>query len=120
MFAKKRGDIALKIDWKLLNDGEEIINNENQEARFEDNNIIYKDEYGEHIVDLDNKVYKRIAEDNTMSIDFKESILTIEFSNNKFDYVIDTKFKNEGNIIELEYSLGDEVKTIIIKRKEEL
>ena len=52
---KKRGDY-MKIDWKLFDDEETIIDEKDKLVKYEDNVIYYKDEYGTHRVDLINKV----------------------------------------------------------------
>ena len=53
---KKRGDY-MKIDWKLFDDKETIIEKKDKLVKYEDGVIYYKDEYGTHRVDLINKIY---------------------------------------------------------------
>ena len=116
---KKRGDY-MKIDWKLFDDEETIIEKKDKLVKYEDGVIYYKDEYGTHRVDLINKIYERINESDIVRVDFTNEILTVKFANTDLKYNINAKFEEIDNIIRLTYSLGEEKKVIEITRKEEL
>ena len=110
----------MKIDWKLKNGDEIVFDEKNVVAKFENNVIYYKDEYGTHIVDRNKKTYERINTDNIFKVDFNESLLIVAFDNFKQRYDIVTKYEEIENLIRLTYSLGDEKKIIEITRKEEI
>ena len=110
----------MKIDWKVFSDNELIIKDLNKIVKYEDNIIYYSDEYGLHKIDLDKKVYERNNTDNIFKIDFNTEILTIKFDNNDLKYNINTNYEDDGTVIKLTYSLGDENKVIEVTRKEEL
>ena len=110
----------MKIDWKLFDDEETIINEKDKIVKYEDNIIYYKDEYGTHKVDLNNKIYERINESDIFKIDFTNEILTVKFANADLKYNINANFEEIDNIIRLTYSLGEEKKVIEITRKEDL
>ena len=117
---KKRGDVCMKIDWRLF-DGEEIVIEElNKDVEFIDNTIYYIDEYGTHVVDLQNKIYERRSPEDIFRVDFNNNILTVKSASNDLKYNINTNYFEEDNIIRLTYSLGEEKKVIEITRKEEL
>ena len=110
----------MKIDWKLFDDKETIIEKKDKLVKYEDGVIYYKDEYGTHRVDLINKIYERINESDIFRVDFTNEILTLKFANTDLKYNINAKFEEIDNIIRLTYSLGEEKKVIEITRKEEL
>ena len=110
----------MKIDWKLFDDKETIIEKKDKLVKYEDGVIYYKDEYGTHRVDLINKIYERINESDIFRVDFTNEILTVKFANKDLKYNINAKFEEIDNIIRLTYSLGEEKKVIEITRKEEL
>ena len=116
---KKRGDY-MKIDWKLFDDKETIIEKKDKLVKYDDGVIYYKDEYGTNRVDLINKIYERINESDIFRVDFTNEILTVKFANTDLKYNINAKFEEIDNIIRLTYSLGEEKKVIEITRKEEL
>jgi len=78
---EKRGDYIKKyINWKLISNNEEVINNEFVECEFEGNILkYYEDKDTKNIVDLNNDVYKR---ENT------EFAFKIDFKNRCFDYIL--------------------------------
>ena len=110
----------MKIDWKLFDDEETIINEKDKIVKYEDNIIYYKDEYGTHKVDLNNKIYERINESDIFKIDFTNEILTVKFANADLKYNINANFEEIDNIIRLTYSLGEEKKIIEITRQEDV
>ena len=110
----------MKIDWKLINGDEVVIDEVNKIVKFEDNVIYYTDEFGTHVIDETNKIYERRNPEDIFRIDFNKNILTVIFSNTKLKYDIVTKYEEINNKIILSYSLGDEKKVIEITRKEEL
>lgn len=110
----------MKIDWKLFDDEETIIDEKDKLVKFKENVIYYKDEYGTHKVDLINKIYERINESDIFKVDFTNEILTVKFANADLKYNINANFEEIDNIIRLTYSLGEEKKVIEITRKEDL
>ena len=100
----------MKIDWKLKNGEEVIINEIDKAAKYEDNIIYYVDEYGTHVIDRNKRIYERRCPEDIFRVDF----------NNNLKYDINTKYEEENNKIRLTYSLGDEIKVIEITRKEDL
>ena len=110
----------MKIDWKLKNGDEIVIDEVDKDAKFEDNLLYYVDEYGTHVIDRINRIYERRCPEDTFKVDFNNNLLTIIFENNNLKYNINTKYAEENNKITLTYSLGDEIKVIEITRKEEI
>lgn len=119
MEEKKRW-LPMKIDWKLKNGEEIVIDEKNKLVKIDDNVIYYNDEYGTHVIDRNNKIYERRSRSDIFKVDFKTSVLSVEFDNFKQKYDIKTKYEEKNNIIRLTYSLGDEKKVIEITRKEDL
>ena len=109
----------MKIDWKLKNGEEVIINEIDKAAKYEDNIIYYVDEYGTHVIDRNNRIYERRCPEDIFRVDFNNNILTVKFASNDLKYNINTNYFEEDNIIRLTYSLADEKKVIEITRKEE-
>ena len=73
MFKKKArwSFLIRKIDWKVYSNNKLIIDNNNVKCNLYSSNIIeFKDEYGKHIIDLENKTYSKVGNDNKMVIDF--------------------------------------------------
>ena len=110
----------MKIDWKLKNGEEVIINETDKEAKYEDNIIYYVDEYGTHAIDRINRIYERRCPEDIFRVDFNNHLLTVIFENNNLKYDINTNYEENENKIILTYSLGDEIKVIEITKKEEL
>lgn len=110
----------MKIDWKLKNFDEVVIDKKDVDAILDKNVIYYTDEYGTHVVDCDNKIYERRAEYDIFRVDFNKSLLTVIFNDNKLKYDIVTKYEDIKNKLILSYDLGNEKKVIEITRKEEL
>lgn len=102
------------ISWKVYDGDKLIINEENIKANISDNILTYVDQYGTHIIDKEDKKYKKISDESTMIVDFRKNMITFEFDGQALKYDIDTKF-TDGSVLELEYSIGDEVKKIIVK-----
>ena len=110
----------MKIDWKLKNGDEIIIDEKNKDAKFEADIIYYVDEYGTHVIDRTNRIYERRCPEDIFKVDFNNNLLTVIFENNNLKYDINTKYEEENNKIRLTYSLGDEIKVIEITMKEDL
>ena len=94
---KKRG-VYMKIDWKLFDDKETIIEKKDKLVKYEDGVIYYKDEYGTHRVDLINKIYERINESDIFRVDFTNEILTVKFANTDLKYNINASIKRLTDI----------------------
>lgn len=110
----------MKIDWKLKNGSEVIIDEVDKDAKLENNIIYYVDEYGTHVIDRMNRIYERRSPEDIFRVDFNNNLLTVIFENNSLKYDINTKYEEKNNKIILTYSLGDEIKVIEITRKEDL
>ena len=72
----------MKIDWKLKNGEEVIINEIDKAAKYEDNIIYYVDEYGTHVIDRNNRIYERRCPEDIFRVDFNNNLLTVIFENN--------------------------------------
>lgn len=110
----------MKIDWKLKNGSEVIIDEVDKDAKLENNIIYYVDEYGTHVIDRMNRIYERRSPEDIFRVDFNNNLLTVIFNSNSLKYDINTKYEEKNNKIILTYSLGDEIKVIEITRKEDL
>lgn len=110
----------MKIDWKLKNGSEVIIDEVDKDAKLENNIIYYVDEYGTHVIDRMNRIYERRSPEDIFRVDFNNNLLTVVFDSNSLKYDINTKYEEKNNKIILTYSLGDEIKVIEITRKEDL
>ncbi len=105
------------INWRLLNNDEIIINNENVICEYKLGYYVkYNERDASNIVDLKNLTYRRENEDFVLVIDFK---------NKKFSYLLKEKnYKLEDKLLScslevkedivLKYKLDDEEKQIII------
>ena len=78
----------MKIDWKLKNGEEVIINEIDKAAKYEDNIIYYVDEYGTHVIDRNNRIYERRCPEDIFRVDFNNNLLTVIFENNNLKYDI--------------------------------
>lgn len=107
----------MKIDWRLISNGEITIETFDNLVEFQNGIITYKDEYGTHLIDTYNRVYERMHPDNIFRINFNEELLTVIFDNEKLKYDIKAKYEEDNNIIRMIYSLGDEEKIIEITKK---
>ena len=110
----------MKIDWKLKNGSEVIIDEVDKDAKLENNIIYYIDKYGTHVIDRMNRIYERRSPEDIFRVDFNNNLLTVIFDSNSLKYDINTKYEEKNNKIILTYSLGDEIKVIEITRKEDL
>lgn len=109
-----------KVDWQLYSENNLIINNQNVEAEFNQNNIVYNDEFGKHIIDRKNKIYERIDNEDYMIINFNKNTITFKFNGETLEYDITSEYKEGENKISLIYSLGEEEKRIVIKKRDEI
>lgn len=109
-----------KIDWILLNNGEEIICLKDYKCEFINNKLTLIEETNKNIINLDNKVYTRITEEYTMKIDFKDKTCNFEFEN-KENFICDLECEMVYNKekIEITYKFDQEIFKIKITMKEE-
>jgi len=115
---EKRGDYIKKyINWKLINNNEVIINNENIECEFDNNIIKYiEDKETINLIDLDKEIYIRENNEFIFEIDFKNRLLNYILKENDLSInnaSIEASFIKDNPII-LKYNLGDEEKEIVI------
>ena len=110
----------LTIDWRLLTNNEEVINDQNKIVEYANDIIKYTDEYGIHEVDICNKIYIKKSPDNIFKIDFDNNLLTISFDSQTLKFDIQSEFNEINNGWQLCYSLGEEQQVIEIIRKEEI
>ena len=108
-----------KIDWKVYSNNKLIIDNNNVKCNLYSSNIIeFKDEYGKHIIDLENKTYSKVGNDNKMVIDFIAKTCEFIFEKNeKCTFDIDCNIKIKENHIEILYSFDEDEKKILIELK---
>lgn len=109
-----------KVDWKLENNGEIIINDIDYEVEYTKYFVIYNDIYGKHTIDRINKTYKRVGKNDSMKIDFINNLLTVKFDDKEFTFDIETNYEEIDNKIILKYVIGDDVKIITVTRKEDI
>lgn len=116
---EKRGDCIKKlINWKLISNNEEVVNNEFVECEFENNILKYNEDNTLNIIDLNNQSYERKNEDFTFAIDFKNrcfNYILIKDNLSIENAKLDGEMEYENNIITLKYNLGEEEKKIIIQ-----
>ena len=76
-FLEKRGDYIKKvINWQLISNNNEVINNKCVECEFQNNIIEYKeDKFTINIIDLNKNIYKRENEEFIFEIDFNNRLL---------------------------------------------
>lgn len=108
-----------KIDWKVYSNNKLIIDNNNVKCILDSlNKIEFEDEYGKHIIDLENKIYSKIGNGNKMIIDFfKKTCEFIFEENEKCTFDIDCNIKIEENYIEILYNFDEDDKKILIELK---
>lgn len=110
----------MKIDWKLTSNGNVEIEKKDVLVEYKNNSIYYKDEYGTHVINEDNKTYERINKEDVFKVNFKEELLIVTFDNTSLSYKINALYEEIDNIIKLTYSLGEEEKIIEVKRRDNL
>lgn len=108
-----------KVDWKVYSNNKLIIDNNNVKCNLDySNKIEFEDEYGKHIIDLENKTYSKDGKDNKMKINFTEKTCEFIFEKNeKCTFDIDCNIKIEENYIEISYSFDEDEKKILIELK---
>lgn len=108
--------LECKINWKLFNNGQVVIDLKDIFIEKKDSKFIYKDKDGENTIDLENKVYERKLNDVTMKINFVLNQAYFKFSNGE-ECTIDiiSKLVVGEKEIKLEYQIDDEIKMIVIE-----
>lgn len=106
-----------KISWQVKSNHELVIDDHNKEAIFNNKKIEYIDNYGIHNIDLINKIYKRKDTNLEMTVDFNINTFVIIFDDKRLEYDIKTSLNIGDNIVKLTYSLGDEIKEIIVMKE---
>ena len=88
----------MKIDWKLKNGEEVIINEIDKAAKYEDNIIYYVDEYGTHVIDRNNRIYERRCPEDIFRVDFNNNLCY-----NYIRKINEKSIVGEGSIIGIFY-----------------
>ena len=105
-----------EISWELQSNKETIIKKKTL-GNITSLEINFADEDGQHEIDLEKYLYKRIAKDYTMIIDFKKRISTFNFNTGESCQIdIECNFLNNTKEIILEYKF-DDLKTLIIQKE---
>ena len=110
----------LIISWQVYNDDNLTIDEENVKIIKENNLLIYNDDYGKHEIDLQEKTYQKVNGDEIFRIDFLKNTLYVAFDAQNFTFDIEANYQDDGQIIIMEYALGDNKNKIVITRKEEI
>lgn len=108
-----------KWRWQVINDKNVIIDNDGADITTIDEKIIYNDEYGKHIINKSNKTYKKISEDNEVSVDFNENTMSFLIEGKELKYDIENSWEETKEDIILTYSLGEEEIKIIVTKGDE-
>ena len=118
---KKRWVIIVKVNWQLFNNNELVVNLLNKECEYIKNNYLkINEEETINIVDIKNKLYKRITNDYNMEIDFVNNICTFILDNNeKWSINIECNIEIIKNTIIINYQIDDDKRKILIILKEE-
>lgn len=113
--------IIQKIDWLLRNDNKVIIDLRNVTCTYKkDDYLLFNEDIITNEIHLKDKLYKRIAPDYTMEIDFNKLICKFTFPNNELcEFSMDGNFIVLDNEIRLKYSYDKEIKEIIITFKDD-
>lgn len=110
-----------KIDWQLADKTAVLVDLKDVYCKHEEGKFLeFIEENVTNYIDLENKKYKRIANDYTMEIDFLNNICAFTFptrENCSFDCISQLNI-NENKIV-LKYKIADEEKIITINMKEE-
>ncbi len=105
------------VSWKLLSN-EQIVWQNDLLTSF-DNSQIVIDEEPKQIIDRENKIYQRITKEYKMIIDFKKKIGSFIFLNGEScDIDIECEYVDNNKEIKLKYNFDDDIKTLIIQRKD--
>lgn len=117
---EKRGDCIKKyINWNLYSDGKLVVENNNIECEYEENNFIKYVENNDtfNVVNL---------KDNEFTRENNDFIFKIDFKNNEFSYLLKEKnitlndklicnIIKEKDYIKLIYQLDEEEKELVIQ-----
>ena len=118
-FLEKRGDYIKKfINWKLISNNNEVVNNEFVECEFVNDILKYLENDTMNIIDLNKNIYIRENDEFTFEIDFNNRLFNYILKKEELSIenaVIDAEIKKNNSDILLKYNLGDEIKEIIIQ-----
>ena len=117
---EKRGDCIKKlINWQLLSNNNEVVNNQKVECEFNNNILKYvEDNNTVNIIDIDNKTYLRENDEFTFNIDFKNRCFNYILKKDNLSIEnakLEAFLEQDENIISLKYNLGEEEKKIVIQ-----
>lgn len=119
-FLEKRGDYIKKfINWKLISNNNEVVNNEFVECEFDNNIIKYLENNNTmNIIDLNKNTYKRENDEFAFEIDFNNRLFNYILKKEELSIEnasIDADIKKNDSEILLKYDLGEDIKEIIIQ-----
>ena len=113
--------ISQLIDWSLKNNEELIIDLKNVSCTYKNNEyLLFKEDGVTNEIDLNNRLYKRIASNYNMEIDFNICVCKFAFQTGEtceFDITGSMEILNKK--IRIRYSYETEVKEINITLKDD-
>ena len=122
MFKKKArwSFLTHTIDIKIYNNAELVLVNRDIECKYIIDNLLeYKDDYGIHIINLIDNIYKKSSNTEQMIIDFNKNNCQIKTSDGyELSFDIKSNIEKNKDKIVLEYIFDKEQIRIIIDMKE--
>ena len=108
------------IDIKIYNNAELVLVNRDIECKYIIDNLLeYKDDYGIHIINLIDNIYKKSSNTEQMIIDFNKNNCQIKTSDGyELSFDIKSNIEKNKDKIVLEYIFDKEQIRIIIDMKE--
>lgn len=108
------------INWSLYNNDKLILNNTIKDFKYlKDEYLEIKDKYGQHKIDIKQKIYEKKDGNVLFRIDFVNNLCIIILDSDKrFMYNIESDWNYHDDIWTLSYKMEDENKQIIIELKE--
>lgn len=107
------------LSWKLYSNDELVIDEVYTPLKYNEDEIIITDIYGTHTIDRKNKIWTKVGSDNKFIIDCLKNTFRIMFDDKDFTFDIDTNYKESNEEITITYSYNEDVKKLIIRKKEE-
>ncbi len=108
------------IDIKIYNNDELVLINKDIECNYIIDNLLeYKDDYGTHIIDLIDNIYKKNSDTEQMIIDFNKNNCHITTNDGyELNFDIKSNLKKNKDKVVLEYIFDKEQIRITIDMKE--
>jgi len=104
------------LDWVLFTNDLKEVELLNKEGIFNEERIVLEEEYGKHVIDRINKIWKKEGVNNSFVIDCVNKTFKIMFDGKELIYDIDVSYIDDKDSIKITYSYGDEVKVLNVRR----